>query len=236
MNILALETATEICSVALARDEQILAECRLNIHRAHSERLLQVINNIIENINLTLEKIDLISVSGGPGSFTGLRIGMATAKGLAFALQRPLVSVITLDALAFQGGYHWGTICPILKARTNEFYVALFENHPRATQPERVADYRLLSLTSLQEFIPTGALLIGNGIVHYRAALQDALKSRVIFARELESQLGAAATAILGRRKYLESQKDESRFLEPFYIQEFTFKQPQPVGSAQSSE
>jgi tRNA threonylcarbamoyladenosine biosynthesis protein TsaB len=229
--VLAVDTATEICSVAFSRDEQIIGDCRLSIHRAHSERLLQLIKNISENINLKLEEIDLISISGGPGSFTGLRIGMATAKGLAFALQRPLIAIVTLEALAFQGAFHSGLICPVLKARTNEVYTALFENKTGADKPVLVADYRLLPLAALKDFVPTGSLLIGNGIIHYRAQIQNLLGNSVVFARELESQLSAAATAILGLRKYQEFQKDEAQFLEPFYIQEFTVKRPQPVAT-----
>ena len=226
MIVMGIETATEICGVAISNDEQIIAECRLNLHRAHSEKLVHLIKNICENINIPLEKIDLISISKGPGSFTGLRIGMASAKGLAFALKRPLVSVITLEALAFQGACQPGLICPIIKARVNEVYVALFEKKTNLEKPVLVKDYSVIPLEALKDFVPAGTLLIGNGVRFFQEQINNTFGNTVKLARDIDSQLSAAATALLGLRKFQESQKDEAQFLEPFYIQEFQVKRP----------
>lgn len=226
MIVLALETATEICSVAFSRAEQIIAACRLNIQRAHSEKLLQVVKNISESVNLKLNDIDLIAISSGPGSFTGLRIGMASAKGLAFALKRPLVSVRTLNALAFQGAFHTGVICPLIKARVNQVYVAGYEKKAHTELPVLTKAARVMPVAALKEFVPEESLLIGNGVAHFRREIEELFADKVILAREFDSQLNAAATAVLGLKKYQKTPTDEAKFLEPFYVQEFKAKKP----------
>ena len=130
MLVLALDSATNVASCAVVKEDNILVEFTLNTSKTHSERLMPLLSQALDYADLTLEEIDGFSVSIGPGSFTGLRIGLATIKALAFFTQKPLVGISTLDGLAANLSHTSGLICPILKARRNELYSALYLNSP----------------------------------------------------------------------------------------------------------
>lgn len=224
MTILAIETATESCSVAFMKDDRLLGEFRLDIHRAHSEKLIPLIQDLSSRLAIELPQVNLIAISSGPGSFTGLRIGMSTAKGLAHALDCPLISVITLDALAFQANLSSGHICPLIKARQDEVYTTLFEKTANERIPQRIADYQVLSLNQLPDFIPENTFLIGNGVREFRTKLREIFKLPVLLAENQFSLLSAAATGFLGWQKFQANPVNELFELEPFYIQDFVVK------------
>lgn len=126
MKILGIESSGLVASVALVEDENLIAEYTTNFKKTHSQTLLPMLNEIKEMLDLDLETVDAIAVSGGPGSFTGLRIGSATAKGLGMALEKPIVSVPTVEALAYN---LWGArayVCPLMDARRNQTYTGLY--------------------------------------------------------------------------------------------------------------
>ena len=129
MKILGIESASLTASAAIWEDDLLTAEYTVNYKKTHSQTLLPMIDEIVTMTETDLETLDAIAVSGGPGSFTGLRIGSATAKGLGLALQKPLIHVPTLDAMAYE---HFGTdrvICPMLDARRSQVYCGLYEHH-----------------------------------------------------------------------------------------------------------
>lgn len=126
MRILALDTATTACTVAVADGDHILAELTLEVPRAHSTRLMPLIAQAIGDSGLAKADIDAIAVGVGPGSFTGLRIGLATAKGLAFALGKPCVGVPTLRAMAYGTSAQLGLVVPMLDARRGEVFTAIY--------------------------------------------------------------------------------------------------------------
>ena len=130
MRILGIESASLVASVAIVTDDVITAEYTVNLKKTHSQTLLPMIDEIVKMLEVPLESIDAIAVSGGPGSFTGLRIGSATAKGLGLALNKPLIHVPTVDALAYNLVGHKDMICPLMDARRNQTYTGLyrFEN------------------------------------------------------------------------------------------------------------
>lgn len=127
MLILGMDTATLSCSVALLQEETVLAEFTLNIRKTHSERLMPLLDHMLVESGIEREQIGAVSVSAGPGSFTGLRIGVATARGLAQALSIPAVPVCTLAAMAEVVPTPGALICPLLDARRGEVYTALFK-------------------------------------------------------------------------------------------------------------
>lgn len=221
MLILAIETATEICSIAFTLNEQLIAECRLNVHRVHSEKLIPLIDQLSIDAQIDLNRLELVAISCGPGSFTGLRIGMAAAKGLAFALECPLVSVVTLDALALQAPVHKGRVCSIIKARPDEVYTAQYQVQGDKQFPNRITDYQILNINELKNLIPDGTTILGNGVLTFKDALMKNLGNRVIFAADHYSHLSAIATAIIGVEKYRQNPVNELMTLEPFYIQDF---------------
>lgn len=128
MKILSMDSSATVASVALCEDEALLAEYTVNNGNTHSETLLPMVESVLGNFGLTPKDIDLFAVSNGPGSFTGVRIGAATLKGLAFASERPCVGVSTLHALAFNLLGTEGLICPVMNARRSQVYTALFRS------------------------------------------------------------------------------------------------------------
>lgn len=135
MKILALDSSGLVASVAVVEEDQLLAEYTVNYKKTHSQTLLPMLDEIAKMIELDLETIDAIAVAAGPGSFTGLRIGSATAKGLGLALKKPLIPVPTVDALAYNLYDTTGVICPMMDARRKQVYTGIywFEDHELVT-------------------------------------------------------------------------------------------------------
>ena len=126
MKILAMDTSGLVASAAVVEDDNLVAEYTVNYKKTHSQTLVPMVNEISRMIELDLDSIDAIAVAAGPGSFTGLRIGSATAKGLGLALNKPLISVPTVDALAYN---LYGTdklVCPMMDARRSQLYTGLY--------------------------------------------------------------------------------------------------------------
>ena len=128
MKVLGIDTATMMGSIGLIDDEGAIAEYSLNIRATHSERLMPAIDRLLKDSGIMPKDIDGFAVSIGPGSFTGLRIGLATVKGFAMGCNKPVAAVSTLEALAFNLAYAEYLICPILDARRNEVYAAMFKS------------------------------------------------------------------------------------------------------------
>ena len=126
MRILAIESSSLVASVAIVEDGVTLAEYTANFKMTHSQTLLPMIDSMVSLFGIDLSTIDAIAVSGGPGSFTGLRIGSATAKGLGLALDKPLIHVPTLDGTAYNLYGAKGLICPIMDARRNQVYTGIY--------------------------------------------------------------------------------------------------------------
>ena len=128
MKILPLDSSATVASVAICEDEKILAEYTLNNGNTHSETLLPMVENLALALGMSISDVDLFAVSAGPGSFTGVRIGAATLKGLAFASKKPCAEVSTLEAIANNLRFHKGLICPVMNARRAQVYTALFRS------------------------------------------------------------------------------------------------------------
>lgn len=127
MKILAIESSTLVASVAIISEDVLLAEYTINHKKTHSQTLLSMIDEIVSMCELDLNEIDAIAVSGGPGSFTGLRIGSATGKGLGLALDKPMIHIPTMDAIAYNFAGTDKLICPMMDARRRQVYSGLYE-------------------------------------------------------------------------------------------------------------
>ena len=127
MRILALDSSGLVASVAVVEDDQLIAEYTVNYKKTHSQTLLPMLDEIVKMTELDLDTIDAIAVSGGPGSFTGLRIGSATAKGLGLALKKPLIHIPTLEGLAYNLCGSADIVCPIMDARRGQVYTGIYE-------------------------------------------------------------------------------------------------------------
>lgn len=130
LKILALDSSGLVASVALAEDDNLIAEYTVQYKKTHSQTLLPMLEEIVRMVEMDLSTVDAIAVAAGPGSFTGLRIGSATAKGLAFALGKPVIPVPTVDGLAFQMYGAKDLVCPIMDARRSQVYTGIYEFMP----------------------------------------------------------------------------------------------------------
>ena len=197
MRILSLDTSATVASVAITNDSVPLAQYTLNAKNTHSETILPMIENMLDALCLKTSDIDLFALSAGPGSFTGVRIGAATVKGLAFASNKPCVEVSTLEALAQNLVFKEGLICPVMNARRSQVYTALFRSNGKKL--ERLMPDSALSIEELDGILSQYSkpiALVGDG---YDICEQGFSKTALIFVPEfmrLQSALSVAAIAL----------------------------------------
>lgn len=219
MYVLGIETATAVAAVAVAGTNGILAERMVHNRRTHSVKLLPMIKAALADVGLTPASLDGIAVSSGPGSFTGLRIGMSTAKTLAQVWNLKIVGVPTLEVLAFPLAGHSNLVCPILNARKNELYVAVYDCSGQLPScfvgPAAVRAEKLLSF--LSSFQPPFTFL-GDGVPVYKQLLMDGFGSRAFFAHQAVAFPRGAAVAELGMRRLEEGCGTDPLLLLPEYV------------------
>jgi len=168
--ILAVDTSSPVLSVALADETRLLAETYVECGRAHSERLLATVDWVMTEAGLSLQDVEAFAVSVGPGSFTGLRIGVAALKGLALAQMRPLIGIPTLPALAHASGIRDGCVCPLLDARMKEVFGAVY-SYTSGNRSE-VVPMQAVPIETILEQTPPDTLFIGSGAHEYSDAIR----------------------------------------------------------------
>ena len=192
MRILAVETATLAGSAALIEDGQVIGATSLEIPVTHSERLMAMVDRLLQECGRDIEKMDALAVSIGPGSFTGLRVGIATIKGLALTLGLPVAPVPTLDALASNLPFADSVVCPLLDARKGEVYCSLYRW--REDRMERLSEYLALPPQSLAERLTPPVIVIGDGVPACRPFLAHLGRG----VREAPASHSAPAAAVVG--------------------------------------
>jgi tRNA threonylcarbamoyladenosine biosynthesis protein TsaB len=180
MKVLGIDSSTSCASVGLINDVEVISDYLLNFQGTHSERLLGAIDSVLREAHCPIEDVDGWTVSLGPGSFTGLRIGLSTVKGLAFATGKPVAGVSTLDVLASQIAPTPYLICPILDARKKEVYTA-FYRYGDAFSLKRLSPYQAMSPENLARKIKEQTIFLGNGVKTYGEFLLDSIPSLSIF-------------------------------------------------------
>lgn len=170
MLILAADTSSPVLSVALADDSRLLAETYVECGRAHSERLLATVDWVMTEAGRSLQDVEAYAVSVGPGSFTGLRIGVAALKGLALAQARPLIGIPTLPVLARAAGMRDGSVCPLLDARMKEVFGAVY-SYTLGNRSE-VVPMQAVPIESILQQAPPETLFIGAGAHEYADAIR----------------------------------------------------------------
>jgi tRNA threonylcarbamoyladenosine biosynthesis protein TsaB len=216
MKILALDTATDACSVAISDDQDLLAEVIAASRQTHAKRLMGMIETALALARVDLKEIDGLAVTRGPGSFTGLRIGISTAKGLAEALGRPLVGVSCLKTLAFQAGEVTQLICPMIDARRGELYFAAYRR-AGGQLVEVLAESMGPPSAALQTTVPP-CLLIGNGAEHYRPFFSQQLGATAGFAWASQNMIRASVVAQLAHARLLKDESDDVENFRPLYL------------------
>jgi tRNA threonylcarbamoyladenosine biosynthesis protein TsaB len=215
MKILSIETSTRVGSVAIIEDEHLIAEYILNVVSTHSERLLPSIDQILKDSQLTVRDIEGFAVSLGPGSFTGLRIGISTVKGLALATGRAVVGVPTLDCLAHNIAFTHLLVCPILDARKGEVYTALYQGDGSGRLEKLTPDLALKPeelLTRIKEPV----IFLGDGVEAYRDTLRSG-QDNCLFAPAYLNQPRASVLAKLGLEKFRQGNIFKEDEIQPLY-------------------
>ena len=219
MKILALDSSGIVASVALLEEDTLLAEYTVNYKKTHSQTLLPMLDEIAKMTELDLETIDAIAVAAGPGSFTGLRIGSATAKGLGLALNKPLISVPTVEALAFNLYDVQGLICPIMDARRNQTYTGIyrFQEHQLQTVEGQMA-VPLAQLVERLNQLGEPVTFLGDGVPVFRKQIEDTLQAPCTFAPAHVNRQRAAAVGALGMQYFREGKIQTATEHTPEYL------------------
>jgi len=216
MNILAVDTATKSCSVAIIDNQSILAEQTKVTQQTHSKHVMGMIRATIDLSGLKFADLEGFAVSRGPGSFTGLRIGIATVKGLAFASRKPLVGVSSLEALAMQSANSSFLIVTLLDARRGEVYCCRYRYKKENLERETKED--LLPLEKAIQDINEPCVFIGNGSVVYRNLLVDRLADLAHFEPDFQNTIRASTVAYLSMGQFQYGNTDDVVNFVPVYI------------------
>lgn len=216
--LICIESATPVCSVALFENDQLLSQKEITEGNAHASALTGLIGSCMEEAGIRLNQLDAISVSKGPGSYTGLRVGVATAKGLCYTLNKPLIAVSTLQSLAnnfiMQHPHYDGLICPMIDARRMEVYTALYDNDlaelnkPQALIISEQSFNEVLSRHQVT-FIGTGAEKTRTQILHPNALFDTTI------------HCSASGMGILAHNLFMSNTFEDLAYFEPEYLKEF---------------
>ena len=221
MKILAIDSSSLVASVAVVEDDIMVAEYTINHKKTHSQTLLPMIDEISKMAEIDLSGVDAIAVSGGPGSFTGLRIGSATAKGLGLVWNKPLVHVPTVDAMAYN---LYGTdklICPMMDARRNQTYTGIYEFVDN--EFKIVVEQCAISVDELIDKINElgrEVIFLGDGVPVFKDILDEKLNVKHTYAPAHMNRQRAGAVAVLGGIYYANGKYETAAEHEPNYLRQ----------------
>ncbi|TYQ18032.1 UNVERIFIED_CONTAM: tRNA threonylcarbamoyladenosine biosynthesis protein TsaB [Acetivibrio alkalicellulosi] len=221
MKILAIDTSTLVAAVAVMEDDKLLGEYLLNHKKTHSQKLMPMIKELLHELELKPNDIDMFAASSGPGSFTGLRIGVTTVKAMGYATSKPVVAVPTLDVIAYNilmGSY---IVCPIMDARNNQVYTGLYEWNYNNNVLERVSDYLALPINELVDIIRQRGkkvVFAGDGVDIHQEYLKNELQDKCDFAPGNMRLQRASTTAHIAYMKFKKGDIDSSFEMTPFYL------------------
>lgn len=225
MKILALDSSGLVASVAVVENDNLIAEYTINHKKTHSQTLVPMLDEVRNMTELDMESIDAIAVAAGPGSFTGLRIGSATAKGLGLALQKPIIAVPTVEALAYN---LYGTdriICPLMDARRNQVYTGLYE-FKREQQNASYEMKHLLEQCAVDIYeiadkineLEREVFFLGDGVAVFSGILSEIIKVPYSFAPACCNRQRAACVAALGEKMFEEGRVQNAAEHAPDYL------------------
>lgn len=216
MRVLGIDTSTMTAALGLVENDQVLFDLKFDVKVTYSEILMPTIETALKMVGFHLGDLDGLAVSIGPGSFTGLRIGLSTVKGLCFATGKPLAAVHSLDALASQSLYCRYQVAPLLDAKKNEVYAAVYNTSEGEVQRE--SDFWAIDVPGLAKKISSKTLFVGPGAKLFHKELIDLLGEKAYFAMGEQSTPSGASVARMGARKLAEGKSEDITKLEPFYI------------------
>mgnify|MGYP002592455644 FL=1 len=229
MRVLAIDSSGMTATVAVVEDTQTIAEYTVNFKKTHSQTLLPMIDTMGKMIELELKLIDAIAVAGGPGSFTGLRIGSATAKGLGLALEKPLIHVPTVDGLAYNLYGCQDIICPIMDARRKQVYTGMYTFARREVEGSKETEL-VLDVLEAQNASPIEELIerlnihgrpvvfLGDGVPVYQDVIKEKMRVPFSFAPASANRQRAAVVGALGIQYYKEGKFETAMEHQPDYL------------------
>ena len=230
MRILALDSSGLVAGVAVVEDDNLLGEYTVNYKKTHSQTLLPMLDVVAKMIELDLNTIDAIAIAAGPGSFTGLRIGAATAKGLGQALNIPLVAVSSLEGLAYNLAGADALVCPIMDARRNQVYTGIYEFCKAEAEAGSCEQQLVMHCVKDQCASPVDELVdelnslgrevifLGDGVPVYRKQITEGMKVPFSFAPAANNRQRAASVASLGAIYYAQGKTVSAAEHEPEYL------------------
>ena len=224
--ILSIDTSTKVCSVALHSDSKLLAISELYTEKSHSGMLTTLCESVVKYAGFSLKSLDAIAVAKGPGSYTGLRIGVSTAKGFCFALDKPLIAVNTLEAMAYQvKGFYDEThlLCPMIDARRMEVYCQIIDNQMNVISE---TEAKIINELSFSEILDEKKIVFfGDGATKCRAEISH--KNAVFLNTEIHPS--AKTVGLLATNSFEKSLFENVVTFEPFYLKDFVGTQPKKV-------
>lgn len=219
MIILSIDSSTPVAGIAVSDGMQLLGEITLNTKNTHSEKLMPLVKHLLDELALSVNNLDAIAVTQGPGSFTGLRIGMATAKGLAQGAGKKLIAVPTLDCLAQNLLHYPGIICPIMNAQKKQVYTAIYRSG--RNKLERLSDYQAIAVEQLAaqlKELKEDIWFVGDGVAAFADVFQELLGDACRFADGHNILPRAGALAMLAAERASEERFDDLYQAELIYI------------------
>jgi tRNA threonylcarbamoyladenosine biosynthesis protein TsaB len=217
MLTLAIDTSSKTISIAFLEDDVIRLELLLNTGLHHSSLLLPAIKKSCELTKVNIEQIDLMVCTNGPGSFTGLRIGISTIIGLALASRKPAIGVSTLEALAMNMSHSPKIICPMMDAQKNEIYTALFLTG-ESGQLTRITEDNVIDIASFLKDIRYDVDFLGDGAIKYADVIQKTLSENTFSISLQDSFVKASNVGLIGLKMFVEGNAQDLLVLKPKYL------------------
>ena len=218
MNVLAVESSGMVAGVAIAREGKLMGEYFLDHQRTHSQHLMPLIDQLLRSLDIKPSDIDIFVAAKGPGSFTGLRIGIATVKGLAQAVDKPVLGVATLDGLAYNLLSREGLICPIMDARREQVYTSIYRSNGKL---QRLDDYMAIPVVELIQKLKIydePVMFNGDGVPVYWDIIKNELGDKAMMAPTNLLMQRASSIACLAMERYKPSDARKYTELVPFYL------------------
>lgn len=219
MKVLSLDTSTLMATCAVIEDDRLIGEYSVNQNMSHSENLMPMIEELLGKLNYNIEDIDLYSVAVGPGSFTGLRIGLATIKAFAHLFDKAIVGVSTLEALAYNMAFS-DIVIPMIDARRDRVYTAIYkwekEELIEILEPQVLEIDEILTMACEYEKVA----LVGDGTICYKEKIESTLGKKAQIARINQNICSAASVGEIGLREFKKGILDDYFTLSPSYLRE----------------
>lgn len=219
MKILAIDSSGLVATVAILEEDNMLAEYMINYKKNHSQTLLPMLDEIVKQLDFELETIDAIAVAAGPGSFTGLRIGSATAKGLGLALQKPIIPIPTVDGIAYNMCGVSQVVCPLMDARRNQVYTGIYEfqeNTLLTIQPQEAV--AIEEVVGQINHLGRPVIFLGDGVPVQKDTIAELVKVPYSFAPAHMARQRAGALGALAFQYYVQGRVEDAREHNPDYL------------------